>query len=464
MIRTVRISGSSGQDTIGRALVLVIAVMVTFSAARAAEPGDGRVLVREGGMVYGYGRDDSIYPTQTMDIVLGDRIVVVEDFNDLQQVLGSDALWVDLGAHNESLNGAEIENIKAFIDTGRRVVMWGERDNYWGVWDNDILSTVGSQLGNGYLADQITTQFDHFLTRNVNTITIQGGAEAPQGEGTSLFDRNVVTLWGELQNVLTILDTGMINCLPDYDNVIRYFDTDNEIFVTNVIEWVGVPGPAPTGVGATVFLSPITEVGGGAVLANPHLTVQVGQTITLGVWLSAPEGLDVDRIALDLLQTAGILRADSFVVTEGGPVPRWDAIVDPNLNDSAEELFAGSYAIGGLASTFGLTGGPLRPFDANFDPNVADPNGAFLYAIIQLTPTALGDTDLYLKVGAKKVGYTPDDDTAIRFGLGDDPVFRTVTGAISSLPDATIHVVPEPATFLLLGAAVPLVLRRRVKP
>ena len=42
----------------------------------------------------------------------------------------------------------------------------------------------------------------------------------------------------------------------------------------------------------------------------------------LTIWSSvktAAEALDVDRLALDMVETAGILTADSFVVMEGGP-------------------------------------------------------------------------------------------------------------------------------------------------
>ena len=224
---------------------------------------------------------------------------------------------------------------------------------------------------------------------------------------------------------------------------------------------IAEPDP-PSGVGATVFLSPITQVGGGAVPANPELTVQVGETITLGVWVSAAEGMDVNGVALDLVETAGILDADGFAVADAGAFSRWYRAVDANLNVSAQELFSDSSVAGAGFGAYGLSGmAVLRGIDGNFDPNAGDGNGAFLFAIIEFTATALGDTELYLKVGGETIIYSPATDTAIYFGVGDDPVWRTEAGEISLLPDATIHVVPEPVTLLLLGAAVPMLLRRK---
>ena len=199
--------------------------------------------------------------------------------------------------------------------------------------------------------------------------------------------------------------------------------------------------------GATAFLSPVTEVGGGAVLGNPGLTVAVGEPITLGLWVSAPLGLTVNGLALDIVDTAGILSAQSLTVQEAGNlIGRWDAVRDPDMNNSPAALFTRGGALGGLGGTVGLAGSAfLRGWDANFDPAVTA-DGAFLHAVVELMPTAPGDTDLFLRVGCKKIGYedweidTTDDD--ITFGAADGPVNRRVTGVTGPVADATIHVLP----------------------
>ena len=235
---------------------------------------------------------------------------------------------------------------------------------------------------------------------------------------------------------------------------------------------VGGGQRAPAYGPVTVFLSPVTTIGGGAVLDNPVVNANVGDIITLGVWVTGPSGLTVNGLALDLVETAGILNADwnapgytdpnfAMAVQEAGAAfDRWNVIRPPALDVSSTELFVGSNAIG--VSTLGLTGDPAsRPSDGNYDPDVEDPNGAFLHAIITLKADALGTTDLFFQVGKKKIGYNPDTNPDINFGTGDAAISREIEYNQSALADATI-IVPEPGTMLLLcGAAAILSAFRR---
>ena len=183
---------------------------------------------------------------------------------------------------------------------------------------------------------------------------------------------------------------------------------------------------------ATVYLSEVTTLGGGAALGNPNVDADVGDTISLGVWVSAPISLTVDSVALDLVESAGILTIDGHVIEEGGPLlTRWDTIVTGTNNASATDLLTGYDTVGGS----GLSGGVFRIFDANYD-EVAD---AFLYAVVHMTASGAGDANLFLKVGNGLIGYNTAD-TDIYFGSGDDPVDRSVAGAVSLIADATIHV------------------------
>lgn len=225
-----------------------------------------------------------------------------------------------------------------------------------------------------------------------------------------------------------------------------------------------------------VFLSPVTTIGGGAVVGNPSLTggsaVTIGDEFSLGVWVTAPSGLTINGLGLDIVETAGILDANttpgtwrdpnlSMAVLEAGIFfNRWNKVTPPELDVSGTELFIGSNAIG--VSENGLEGGALRALDGNYDSAVTS-DGAFLHAIITMKAIAVGTTHLFFKVGEKKIGYDPDTDPNVNFGTGDAVISREVTGNQSSLADATIQVIiPEPTTLGLLAlGGLGAVFRRR---
>ena len=233
-----------------------------------------------------------------------------------------------------------------------------------------------------------------------------------------------------------------------------------------LVAFVASPGHGD----AIVFLSPVTTIGGGAVLGNPIKVVTLGEEFSLGVWVSAPVGLTVNGLALDIVETAGILDANTtgdpnlnMAVQDAGiNFDRWDSITPPQMDVSSIELFVGSNTVG-VDPGVALSGSAfIRGGDANYDPAVGA-HGAFLHAIITMKSNALGTTYLFFRVGEKKIGYSPDTDPNINFGTGDDEISREIEGNMSSLADATIEVIPEPTTLGLLavGALGALVRRRR---
>lgn len=238
---------------------------------------------------------------------------------------------------------------------------------------------------------------------------------------------------------------------------------------------------APTFGGVTMFLSGVTTIGDGAALGNPTINVVTGETFLLGVWVSAPEGVKIKGIFLDLKETNSLLSVTSVEYLDTGftllnhrweiesnfDFPNYGEVIgttDGAFNTGPNDLWIGGGVVG--VQTNGLAGDvwPGRTLiDGNFDTAVDGNGGAFLYAIVTLMVGAeMGDTDLFLYVGKKKIAYFPENDTNISFGTGDAPINRTVEFTKSTVADATIHVVPEPATMSLLAiGAAGLIARRR---
>ena len=191
---------------------------------------------------------------------------------------------------------------------------------------------------------------------------------------------------------------------------------------------------------ATVFFSPVTAIGSGISLGNPLIAGEVGQPIEIGIWVTAPFGMTINGLSLDIDETTGILSADSLTFLEGDPIQRWNFTQAWTLDATATVLVDDSNTFGGLGGTNGLDGGFFRGLDKNFDDAVNPSQGAFLYAILTVTPVAEGSTDLFFNVGRSLIGYFPDDETTIHFGVGDEPVSRMIGGTQSLLADATIVV------------------------
>ncbi|MCE9643062.1 MAG: hypothetical protein K8Q97_01910 [Candidatus Andersenbacteria bacterium] len=211
-------------------------VLVLPSSAHAST-----LLVRQGAYVgegLGYGRSSWPIMTDILNSAFGGsaNITTVSNFESAT-LTDYDAIWVDLGNFSSqpgsSLSANEISKITSFINTGKRVVLVGENDN-WTTWDNSILSIVGGNMGVSS-SGSISTTYSHQLTQSIATIQPIAGWTATGG--TSLFFDAVATLWGTNQNVLVMLDS---NAWED-----TYIGRDdNRQFAQNVAHWIAPSSPS----------------------------------------------------------------------------------------------------------------------------------------------------------------------------------------------------------------------------
>jgi len=158
-------------------------------------------------------------------------VTVTASLENLTYMLSFDALWIDQRDCDDCpgpgiLTPNEEANVAAFIATGRRVVMIGE-NQWWTAWNNQILGLVGgSFIGEGPTG-YIYTVVPHDLTAGVSRLAVN--APGVGDGGVSLFDHNVIALWG--LSVLTMLDC---NIVGEYAN-----DFDNNEFIPNLADWIG---------------------------------------------------------------------------------------------------------------------------------------------------------------------------------------------------------------------------------
>ncbi len=166
-------------------------------------------------------------------------VTVVPTLSDLSQMLQYDGLWVDQ-RFNAQAEAREIANLRAFIATGRPVVIIGENGT-WGPWNAQILALLGGTEGRfegprepGCRYDGASTVLAHPITDGVAAINM--GCAGYSIGGEPLFDYAVASLWGELRNVLTILDTNVLDDLfgADVPPENHGLPLDNQRFKRNV--------------------------------------------------------------------------------------------------------------------------------------------------------------------------------------------------------------------------------------
>jgi len=216
-------------------------ILFVLSLAFATSSYALSLLVSEGRFYeYGYGKSSWGEMTSFIDTATGDNVTVVYDFSDLSQMLKYDALWLDIRNPGDSLTSPEVNNLKTFINTGRRVVMIGENNN-WPTWDNSILGVVGGTLNlNDGAYGTVTSIYSHPLTNSAPIVYVPTGGAAEGG--TALYSKNFATLWGSNSNVLTVLDMNVFQ-----DSFLNR--ENNRQFAKNVANWVANSGtvvPEPT--------------------------------------------------------------------------------------------------------------------------------------------------------------------------------------------------------------------------
>jgi hypothetical protein len=154
-------------------------------------------------------------------------VTVLPDASNLAAILAADRLWVDQRWLGGLLTQQEIDNITAFVSTGRRAVFIGEND-LWADWNNQILGIVGGSHAGTSSGTANSLGTDPILNFGITAITLPTAGVA--AGGTHLFDINWSTLWG---NVVTVLDI----------NVWENWTGDNAQYGRNVVEWLHVPSP-----------------------------------------------------------------------------------------------------------------------------------------------------------------------------------------------------------------------------
>lgn len=215
------------------ALLLALFSAGPVSAASLLVSGAGGSL-----QDFGYGQffwDDM---TQILNTSFGGagNVDVVANLEDGAQVLSAQALWIDQRGGSGSLSQTEVDNILAFIATGKRVVIMGENTTF--NWNDQILGFLGG--GDFNFDDTFSGTTSSVGTSNlvngVETVSVGQGGVATGG--TPLFQDNFATLWSADLNVLTILD---VNVFSDFG----LNSEDNLAFAENVANWTAVPLPAP---------------------------------------------------------------------------------------------------------------------------------------------------------------------------------------------------------------------------
>jgi len=227
-------------------LVLTFAALFCFVPTEA--PATTLLIDQEtpyGG--YGYGLFSWNGMTTALNNSFGAGNITVSNapLDNLGYLMSFDRLWITARQPGDpGVSALEINNIEAFIATGRRVVLLGENDA-WTAWNNSILQTVGGSYSGTDTSDTLTPVLVHPLTAGVSTLdTIADGLAVG---GTSLFSENVATLWGGSQSVLSLLS---VNVIDDTTGS----SSGNQQFKVNMADWLAGSGSAPVPEPATMLL------------------------------------------------------------------------------------------------------------------------------------------------------------------------------------------------------------------
>jgi hypothetical protein len=181
---------------------------------------------------YGYNGPGWTNMTAALDTATANNFDTVANFENLSVMMTYDALWLDLRGVT-TLTPTEYSNIQAFIATGKRVVMFGENNN-WTAWNQQILGMNGGTYAGDTASVSATRLVINELTNNAPEFSSVAGGIATGG--TALYDPNFATLWGD--NVLTILD---VNLFSDANWVAPNYAA----FATNVANWIAASESAP---------------------------------------------------------------------------------------------------------------------------------------------------------------------------------------------------------------------------
>lgn len=210
--------------------VLAVTAVLFCSKVYAASLYIGRgagTRVNDSNYYYGGSRWPQL--TATIDTTF-DTVTVAPALTDLSAMLAHDRLWIDSRSfYGEPLSATEISNIQAFIATGRRTVLMGER----GVaWSTQILSIVGGTWAGEGIGIGVANALpvEPALTKGVGSISFAQNGFGQSFGGVPLFDRPWSALWGD--NTLTILDVVVFN---------QWGYPSHAQYGKNVVQWIAAP-------------------------------------------------------------------------------------------------------------------------------------------------------------------------------------------------------------------------------
>lgn len=247
-----------------------------------------------------------------------DSVSVINDMSDLDEMLQYDALMIQIRAYaGPGISGTEAANLAAFVDSGRRVLMFGDNPGGWGAWNQSILSVFGGNASNSEGNGTFSTVANYPpLTDNVTAVT--GPNTGLAIGGISIFDGNLMTVWAGdgSDNALSMLD---VNVFEDD----RWDTADAAALAANTAVWLasgGSTGPTLTYTGPCPGPSSAAISG-----ATSNSTVALlianttGSVVIPGGFTCAGTTLGLGASGLQLLQT-GVSDANGDL-TFAGPVP-----------------------------------------------------------------------------------------------------------------------------------------------
>ncbi len=197
---------------------------------------------------YGYATGGWNGMSADLDSAFGAGNITVSNspLDNLAYLLSFDRLWLTARQPGDpGLSAQEIANVEAFIATGRRLVLVGENTG-WAAWNDSILQTVGGTFSGTEVEDAILNPvIANSLTAGVADVVAR--ADGLTLGGTPVFDQNIVTLWGDSQNVLTMLSVNMID--DSYGAA-----AGNVQFKSNLADWLAGSGGAGVPDAASTFV------------------------------------------------------------------------------------------------------------------------------------------------------------------------------------------------------------------
>jgi hypothetical protein len=198
---------------------------------------------------------------------------------------------------------------------------------------------------------------------------------------------------------------------------------------------------------------------------NPVVNVAPGQTFQLHLWAELSAVEQISGLGIDILSSAApVLQATAHNMPQvealGGVFRRWElGATNPNPGVLGD-LVTGINAV--AVNSTGLGWGAA----STFEPTYNAATSSYHVSTLTIQATAEGTTQIFIESNEKTISFKPqagqDPITSMFFGTGDASVDPRTPGVRSALPDATITVIPEPASLSLLAlGALPMLRRRR---